>query len=134
MLNEILYRELAGQWHDGQWSSLYAYASTGTRLPSLSAEIKALFPLAKTRKELFELQRFYALVGPDVTFESVESTREFWNRTARNSDGSPLRCRANGRVKTWKTRPNEFRLPVKYGLRECFYITEATAYQWTIAP
>lgn len=134
MLNEILYRELAGQWHSGQWSSLYAYASTGTRLPSLATEIEALFPLAKTRKELAELQRFYALVGPEVDIESVESATEFWHRTARNADGSPVRARANGRVKTWKTRPAEFRLPVKYGLRECFYITPENAYQWCVAP
>lgn len=27
-------------------------------------------------------------------------------------------CRVTGSIKTWKTRPAEFRLPVKYGLRE----------------
>jgi len=27
--------------------------------------------------------------------------------------------KVNGAVKTWKTRPNEFEIPVKYGLYEC---------------
>lgn len=41
-----------------------------------------------------------------------------------------IRCRVNGKCKTWKTRPNDFRLPVKYGLRECFYITPDNAADW----
>ena len=50
----------------------------------------------------------------------------------RNSDGSPVRCRVNGRCKIWKTRPDDFRLPVKYGLRECFYITPSNAHEWVM--
>lgn len=48
----------------------------------------------------------------------------------RNSDGSPLRCRVNGRCKVWKTRPTEFQLPCKHGLRDCFYITQNNAHEW----
>lgn len=44
------------------------------------------------------------------------------HKTKKNKDGSPVRCRINGKVKIWKTRPNDFKLPVKYGLYECFYI------------
>ena len=33
------------------------------------------------------------------------------------------RCRVNGAVKLWKTRPGEYRVPVKHGLRDCGYIT-----------
>jgi hypothetical protein len=33
--------------------------------------------------------------------------------------GTFKRCRPNGRPKTWKTRPADVELPVKYGLREC---------------
>lgn len=117
MFNEYLYQEL-----------------TGTAPPVLSSEIVECFDLAETVKDLRSLERFYALVGPDVTVESIENNREFWHRTATNADGSPVRCRANGRVKRWKTRPNEFRLPVKYGLRECFYLTNANAHEWTPAP
>lgn len=40
----------------------------------------------------------------------------------KDSRGNPVRCRVNGRVKFWKTRPEDFRIPVKYGLYNCFYI------------
>lgn len=55
---------------------------------------------------------------------------EFWHVSMKNADGTPVRCRVNGKCKTWKTRPNEFRLPVKHGLRDCFYITESNASEW----
>ena len=42
----------------------------------------------------------------------------------RNSDGSPERWRVNGQVKTWKTRPNEVRIPVKHGLYSYDYLTQ----------
>lgn len=41
--------------------------------------------------------------------------------------------RANGKCKTWKTRPDDFQVPVKYGRRECFYITNRNAHEWTCA-
>jgi len=56
---------------------------------------------------------------------------EFHHVSATNADGTPVRCRVNGACKTWKTRPEEFRLPVKYGLRECFYITQDNAHEWS---
>ena len=49
----------------------------------------------------------------------------------KNSDGSPVRCRVNGKCKTWKTRPNDFQLPVKHGLKHCFYITPRNAADWS---
>jgi hypothetical protein len=49
-----------------------------------------------------------------------------------NADGTPLRARVNGRMKVWKTRPNEFRLPMKYGLLTCFYITQSNAHEWVL--
>lgn len=33
-------------------------------------------------------------------------------------DGKVRSARASGQLKTWKTRPNDYRLPVKYGLYE----------------
>ena len=42
----------------------------------------------------------------------------------RNADGTPQRWKVNGKVKTWKTRPDEIRIPVKNGLRNCDYVTE----------
>lgn len=39
-------------------------------------------------------------------------------------------CRRNGKTQTWKTRPNDFRVPVKYGLYEYAQITNADSNDW----
>jgi len=54
----------------------------------------------------------------------------FHHKTLKNADGSPLRARVSGKCKTWKTRPLEFKLPMKHGLKQCFYITEQNAHEW----
>jgi len=36
-------------------------------------------------------------------------------------------AKKNGMVKYWKTRPEDFRAPFKYGLRDFFYITPENA-------
>lgn len=54
----------------------------------------------------------------------------FEHKTLKNSDGTPVRCRRNGKTKLWVTRPTEFRIPVKYGLREHFYIDHNNAHNW----
>ena len=41
--------------------------------------------------------------------------------------------RRNGSTQTWKTRPDEFRVPVKYGLRGYGAITELNADQFHVA-
>jgi hypothetical protein len=43
------------------------------------------------------------------------------------------RVRINGSAQTWKTRPNEWRLPVKYGMREYTSITHHDAGDWHVA-
>jgi len=58
---------------------------------------------------------------------------ELHHKTLTNSDKTPTRCRVNGTCKTWKTRPNDFRLPVKHGLRDCFYITPENADEWSLS-
>jgi hypothetical protein len=42
--------------------------------------------------------------------------------TEKNKDGTPCRARVSGKVKTWKTKPGLFCVPVKYGLRTAFYL------------
>ena len=54
----------------------------------------------------------------------------FHHVTSKNSDGTPTRCRVNGACKIWKTRPDDFRLPVKHGLKLCFYITPENMADW----
>lgn len=40
--------------------------------------------------------------------------------------------RANGICKTWVTRPNAFKLPIKHGLYDYGYITEQNAHQFIL--
>jgi hypothetical protein len=66
-----------------------------------------------------------------ITKSQAEAHRgEFHHVTLRNADGTPARCRPNGACKTWKTRPGDFQLPVKHGLKTHFYITERNADEW----
>ena len=44
----------------------------------------------------------------------------------RNADGTPWRWRVNGKVKTWKTRPAHFEVPIKRGLYSYGYLTHNT--------
>ena len=46
----------------------------------------------------------------------------FKHKVFKNKDGTPVRARANGKLKTWKREPNMFCLPCKHGLRTYFYI------------
>ena len=46
---------------------------------------------------------------------------------------SIVRARSSGRCQTWKTRPNEFRLPVKHGMYESSEITQDNASDWHLA-
>lgn len=57
--------------------------------------------------------------------------QELYHKTLRNADGTATRCRVNGVCKTWKTRPDDFQLPVKYGLKHCFYLTSSNADDWS---
>lgn len=43
------------------------------------------------------------------------------------------RWRRNGKTKTWVTRPNEFRVPVKWGMFSYGYITESNAHEYHVA-
>ena len=54
------------------------------------------------------------------------------HKTLRNADGTPLRARVNGKMRTWKRDPGRFQLPMKYGLRHCFYIDQWSSCQWEL--
>jgi hypothetical protein len=43
----------------------------------------------------------------------------------KNSNGTCQQFRRNGQTKLWKTRPNEFQIPIKRGLREYYYLTHS---------
>jgi len=64
--------------------------------------------------------------------QAVKSThrQEFHYVSLKDSRNEPVRCRVNGKCKTWKTRPNDFKLPVKHGLYDYFYIDNHNANEW----
>ncbi|HEX6824864.1 MAG TPA: hypothetical protein VF077_01000 [Nitrospiraceae bacterium] len=58
----------------------------------------------------------------------------FYHISLKMSDGTPSRARVNGKCQTWKRRPEDFRLPMKYGLKECFSIDLANCGDWCVSP
>ena len=68
-----------------------------------------------------------------VTKEQALTATCFEHVSEKNADGTPVRARRNGQTTTWKTRPTHFKVPVKYGLKNCFYITEQNAKNWDVA-
>lgn len=70
-----------------------------------------------------------------VTDQTVGMADRFYHRRLRykNRD-APLEARVNGQIKRWKTRPGEFRVPVKYGMYDYFYIDHTNAHEWSTVP
>lgn len=60
------------------------------------------------------------------------TAQRFEHQSVKNRDGSPLRARRNGKTKIWKTKPNDFKIPVKYGLSQHFYINDVNAHEWNV--
>ena len=74
------------------------------------------------------------MITKDIAINS-RHRQEFQHKTAKykgRNNHLPIRCRVNGKCKTWKTRPNDWELPVKFGLRDCFYISPANCNDWEI--
>jgi hypothetical protein len=64
--------------------------------------------------------------------EAALDTGELWAAmVSRFKPTRYWRVRRNGKTQTWKTRPSEFSIPVKAGLREHARITE-TSYVATV--
>jgi hypothetical protein len=64
-----------------------------------------------------------------ITIQQAMTAREF-HFNERRPNGTCYVHRRNGRTQTWKTRPGEFRIPVKYGLRDYGQITHRNADQF----
>jgi hypothetical protein len=50
----------------------------------------------------------------------------------KTADKSPMRARVNGKCQTWKGRPDEFKLPMKHGFYDCFYLTHENNRNWSV--
>jgi len=71
-------------------------------------------------------------VAPIVNRENAMTANNFEHISMKNADNTPLRVRRNGNTQTWKRKPDEFRIPVKYGLYEYYNITDKNCHEWTI--
>jgi hypothetical protein len=69
----------------------------------------------------------------NVNRENSMTANNFEHVSIKNADKkTPARCRRTGKTQTWKTRPNEFKIPVKHGMYDCFYITHLNMHEWNI--
>lgn len=74
-----------------------------------------------------------------ITYQAALTARTFYHRRMKykGADVRPLEARRNGKTQTWKTRPGLFKIPVKYGLRQHFYIQNfppGNADEWSTIP
>lgn len=69
-----------------------------------------------------------------VTLENLQQTNHnhFQHKTQMLKNSKPATVRQSGKVRTWKTRPADFIVPVKYGMYTSFYITNENAHEWEI--
>lgn len=59
-----------------------------------------------------------------MTRQEIETALASGNLWAAMRNGRYWRLRRNGATKLWKTRPDEFRIPVKAGLKSYGHIDE----------
>jgi hypothetical protein len=69
----------------------------------------------------------------NVNINNSGTAKRFEHCSEKNADKTPVRCKRNGKTKYWKTRPNEFKIPVKHGLYDYFYIDQNNCNDWLIA-
>ncbi len=71
-----------------------------------------------------------------VNAETADLANTFYHRKLKykRDPSRPLECRRNGKTKRWKSRPDQFRIPVKYGMYEYFYIDNSNAHEWSTVP
>lgn len=58
------------------------------------------------------------------TMQDFINANHFEDKILKNADGTPVRYRRSGKTKLWKTRPNDFQIPIKRGLYSYGYITQ----------
>lgn len=58
-----------------------------------------------------------------MTREQIEQALDAGNLRVKMNNGNLWLVRRSGKTQTWKTRPGEFRIPIKYGFRGTGQIT-----------
>ena len=64
--------------------------------------------------------------------ENLHRGQTLYHVREKNSDGSALRVRVNGRVRTWRRSPGKIQIPTKYGMYDSHTIDERELGQWTL--
>lgn len=100
----------------------------GLRDPDMARIAEYVGVHVLTRQELLALVQVTKAQAAALTYGDV-----LHHAYKRNRDGTPMRVRVTGKCKTWKTRPDEFKLPVMYGLYESGYVTHENCGEWYVA-
>jgi hypothetical protein len=78
-----------------------------------------------------ERRAYESMQGIDKRVAATLRHRDvIYHVSERNRDGTPLRARINGMLKTWKKDPKRFKLPMKHGMYSHFYLSEDNAREW----
>jgi hypothetical protein len=72
--------------------------------------------LLHANRQLHNLEGQPMTIIPRASIESALAEGLLW---AKMGSGSYWKLRRNGQTQTWKTRPNDFSIPVKAGLKAC---------------
>lgn len=66
----------------------------------------------------------------EVTLKSLQrfKPRHLVHQSITNKSGNAYTVRITGAIQTWKTYPDLFVVPVKYGMYDSFYITNIDDY------
>lgn len=83
--------------------------------------------------------REYLLSKPTVRgivdAETAMTASTFYHRTKKYARSDrPIEVRRMGRTKRWVRQPEKFRVPVKYGMYDSFYIDNRNADEWSTTP
>lgn len=91
-MDEITAREIASEWHGGQFTPLYAYSSTGTILDGLDSEIDAALKLHAPESEKRRLRELRQYLQPRL-----------WEHAARNMGREEAEEAAQRAAQAWPT-------------------------------
>jgi hypothetical protein len=67
--------------------------------------------------------------GEAVTRDNCETAKRF---VMIDQYGKRRVWRRNGQTHVWKSRPHDFRIPVKFGLYDYWYVTHLNAHMFTV--
>lgn len=67
-----------------------------------------------------------------ITKDQAMTANNFESLISKNKKGEAHKVRRSGKTITWKTRPDHFKIPVKFGLYQSLYITQDNAHEFRV--